>query len=273
MKTDIRMPKKHKSMYFCVIKSTKKMKSNRLSIIGRGNVGFHLHKAFTEAGIEALLCDSRQMADLQPSDIYIICVKDDAIAEVAERLSEKLCAMGSDDFDAADVLVVHTAGTKPMNLLEGKFPDYGVFYPMQTFSKEKTLEYSDIPVFLEANSEKGLEALKELAQSVFTNISVLTSAERKILHIAAVFTSNFTNHMLTLADEQLRTIGLDYSVMLPLLKEVTDKLLHLPPQKAQTGPAIRKDLSVVNEHIALINDTRTREIYKAVSESIALSEK
>lgn len=245
----------------------------KICIIGRGNVGFHLHKAFTEAGINATLCDSRQMTDLRPCDIYIICVKDDAIGEVAERLSEKLCAMSSNAFDATDALVVHTAGTKPMSLLEGKFRNHGVFYPMQTFSKEKALEYSEIPVFLEASSEKGREMLRELAQSVFTNISILTSAERKVLHIAAVFTSNFTNHMLTLADKQLRTIGLDYSVMLPLLKEVTDKLLHLPPQKAQTGPAVRKDLSVVNEHIALIDDAMTREIYKAISESIALSEK
>ncbi|MCQ2243549.1 MAG: DUF2520 domain-containing protein [Bacteroidaceae bacterium] len=245
----------------------------KISIIGRGNVGSHLHKAFTEAGMDTVLCDSREMKDLRESAIYIICVKDDVIGEVAEKLSVKLCKMSCGNNDIAEkALVVHTAGTKPMSLLDGKFQNYGVLYPMQTFSKEKELEYREIPIFLEANNEKGMAVLKELAEGAFENISVLTSAERKVLHIAAVFTSNFTNHMLTLADEQLQTIGLNYKVMLPLLKEVTDKLLHLPPQKAQTGPAIRKDLSVVNEHISLIEDPLTREIYKLVSESIAAGE-
>ena len=215
------------------------------------------------------LCDSREMKDLGKSAIYIICVKDDVIGEVAERLSVKLCGMSSGNDNVAEkAMVVHTAGTKPISLLEGKFRNYGVLYPMQTFSKEKALTYKEIPLFLEANNEEGMAMLKELVEGVFENISELTSAERKVLHVAAVFTSNFTNHMLTLADEQLQSIGLDYTVMLPLLKEVTDKLLHLPPQKAQTGPAIRKDLSVVNEHISLIEDSLSREIYKLVSDSI-----
>lgn len=238
------------------------MANQRITIIGRGNVGTHLHKAFSNSGVDCSLSDSREMANLQASDIYIICVKDDVIGEVAARLKEKL---GS---EADKAVVVHTAGTKPMSLLEDCFANYGVLYPMQTFSKTKALDYAEIPIFLEASNESTLAAIRELANTTFSNIKELSSAERKVLHIAAVFSSNFTNHMVTLADEQLKTIGLDYTVMLPLLKEVTDKLFHLPPQQAQTGPAVRKDLSVVNEHISLIDDADTREIYQKISESI-----
>lgn len=244
----------------------------KITIIGRGNVGSHLYKAFTEAGVDCCLMGSRTLdvevsevseASLNPlNPIYIICVKDDVIGDVAARLKEKL----GDDVQHA--IVVHTAGTKPMSLLQELFPNHGVFYPMQTFSKTKALEYKDIPIFLEASNGETMLALKELAERVFVNIKELSSEERKVLHVAAVFSSNFTNHMVTLADEQLRTIGLDYTVMLPLIKEVTDKLFHLPPQQAQTGPAIRKDLSVVNEHISLISDAMTKEIYQKISESI-----
>lgn len=258
------------------------MNNMRITIIGRGNVGTHLHKAFTEKGLECDLLDSRtlnaevsggsdvsevSLNPLKPLNllkpiIYIICVKDDVIGEVAARLKERL------GDEAQHAIVVHTAGTKPMSLLESHFCNHGVFYPMQTFSKTKALEYSEIPIFLEASNAETMLVLKELAEKVFVNVKELSSAERKMLHIAAVFSSNFTNHMVTLADEQLHTIGLDYTVMLPLLKEVTDKLFHLPPQQAQTGPAVRKDLSVVNEHISLIDNQMTREIYQKVSESI-----
>lgn len=255
------------------------MNNMRITIIGRGNVGTHLHKAFTEKGLECCLLDSRTLnaevsgvsdvseVSLKPLNllkpiIYIICVKDDVIGEVAARLKERL------GDEAQHAIVVHTAGTKPMSLLEEHFANHGVFYPMQTFSKTKALAYPEIPIFLEASNESTMNALQTLARTVFHNITVLSSEERKILHIAAVFSSNFTNHMVTLADEQLHTIGLDYTVMLPLLKEVTDKLFHLPPQQAQTGPAVRKDFSVVNEHISLISDAMTREIYRKISESI-----
>lgn len=189
-------------------------------------------------------------------------MKDDVIGDVAAKLKAKL------GDEAKNAIVVHTAGTMPMSLLQEHFANHGVFYPMQTFSKTKALAYPEIPIFLEASNESTMNALQTLARTVFHNITELSSEERKILHVAAVFSSNFTNHMVTLADEQLRTIGLDYTVMLPLLKEVTDKLFHLPPQQAQTGPAIRKDLSVVNEHIALISDDMTKEIYRKISESI-----
>lgn len=238
------------------------MKDMKITIIGRGNVGTHLHKAFMESGVDCSLMDSRTMADLQSSSLYIICVKDDVIGEVAAKLNAKL------GDEAKDAIVVHTAGTKPMSLLEEHFANHGVFYPMQTFSKTKALEYKEIPVFLEASNADTMLVLKEVVEKAFVNIKELSSAERKILHIAAVFSSNFTNHMVTLADEQLRTIGLDYTVMLPLLKEVTDKLFHLPPQQAQTGPAVRMDLSVVNEHIELIADAMTKDIYEKISESI-----
>ena len=237
----------------------------KITIIGRGNVGTHLHKAFTEAGVDCCLTDSRsfnaEFGEMH-SALYIICVKDDVIGEVAANLKAKL------GDEARNAIVVHTAGTKPMSLLQEFFANHGVFYPMQTFSKTKALAYPEIPIFLEASNESTMNALQTLARTVFHNITELSSEERKILHVAAVFSSNFTNHMVTLADEQLRTIGLDYTVMLPLLKEVTDKLFHLPPQQAQTGPAIRKDLSVVNEHIALISDDMTKEIYRKISESI-----
>lgn len=233
----------------------------KISIIGRGNVGSHLYKAFAEAGVEVQLVNSRTLEGLrEDNDVYMICVKDDVISDTCKAIVTAV--------KGKLPIIVHTAGTKPMSLLEGKAERYGVFYPMQTFTKEKELSYVNIPIFLEASDNETLKTLKELAEKVFSNVKVLSSEERKKLHIAAVFCSNFTNHMVTLADEELQEIGLDYTVMLPLLDEVVSKLHELHPLKAQTGPAVRGDMSVVNEHLLQIKDETRREIYKAISESI-----
>ncbi|MCF0203539.1 MAG: DUF2520 domain-containing protein [Bacteroidaceae bacterium] len=236
----------------------------RTTILGSGNVGTHLHKAFTQNGVSTNLVSSRTLEGIAPSDVYLLCVKDDAIEETAQRLKEYL----EERLSPTSCIVAHTAGTKPLSLLSRLFPQCGVFYPMQTFSKQKALSYTDIPIFIEGSSPTVGQELISLAKTTFSSVSILGSEERKRLHVAAVFASNFTNHLMTLADRQMQQIGLDYTSLLPLLDEVVDKLHHLPPREAQTGPAARRDFSVINEHLSLIEDEQTRTIYRLLSQSI-----
>lgn len=232
----------------------------KITIIGNGNVGSHLYRAFQDKGLEVCMVNGHTLSGLSFSDLYIISVRDDVLCDVAERMHSVL---------GDSARVVHTAGTKSIDLLTNLYNVCGVFYPMQTFSRDKTLDYKLIPVFIEATEPSLLNLLSELATKYFGHVKCLTSAERKHLHIAAVFASNFTNHMLSIADDELRSIGLDYRIMLPLLDEVVSKLYSMSPKKAQTGPAVRCDLSVVEEHMSLINDSQKREIYRLISKSIS----
>lgn len=191
--------------------------------------------------------------------LYIVSLKDTALVELLPEI-----ILGKEKG-----LWVHTAGSIPMNVWEGQIERYGVFYPMQTFSKQRKVDFSDIPIFVESNSAEDTRFLKDIAAVLSERVYEATSEQRKSLHLAAVFTCNFTNHMYTLAADLLEKYELPFEVMLPLIDETARKVHELNPHLAQTGPAIRYDKNVINNHLQmLVDEPQIQELYRLISESI-----
>ncbi|QEC52716.1 putative short-subunit dehydrogenase-like oxidoreductase (DUF2520 family) [Anseongella ginsenosidimutans] len=253
----------------------------RISIIGSGNVATHLGKAFYHSGHEiADICSpspghARALASLvnaraltQPSalrkdiDLCLIAVKDDVIEQLASAL------------DFRETVVAHTAGSISMQTLSGSSPYYGVFYPFQTFSAFREPDISRVPFCLEANRQQALERLRELAESIGGKIVEVDSPGRKTLHLAAVFASNFTNHLYALAGELIREKGLPFDIMRSLILETAEKAVNADPFTAQTGPAVRNDQKVIREHLhQLEGQPALKQLYSLLSASILNSHK
>lgn len=146
--------------------------------------------------------------------------------------------------------------------------NYGVLYPMQTFSKGRSVNFREIPCFIEASEKETLEVIRELASRVSDNVVEASSEKRKKLHLAAVFSCNLVNHCYRLAERVLEEEGIDFSLYLPLIQETANKVKDLSPRKAQTGPMVRYDKTIMDAQIALINNERTRQIYRLMADSI-----
>jgi predicted short-subunit dehydrogenase-like oxidoreductase (DUF2520 family) len=240
-------------------------------IIGAGNVAHHLGLGLSDAGIEIRGVYSKtfenasklaqnlrseafhSISDLPASDLFLLCVKDDVIASVLKRINEKQA-------------LAYTSGSVEISNFE-KREQIGVFYPLQTFSKEQSLELFEVPFLIEANSLDFAQALFDLAWKLSRNVQFANSEQRKQIHIAAVFLNNFTNHIIYLAQNHLQKNNLDMELLKPLLKETISKVLKLNPLEAQTGPARRNDQHVIDSHLAQL-DGRTKEIYRLLTESI-----
>jgi predicted short-subunit dehydrogenase-like oxidoreductase (DUF2520 family) len=215
-------------------------------------------KALLKAGHEVVSVNSRTLEELpQDADVYIIAVKDSALQDVIRQLTNLLKTKN----DAP--LIVHTAGSMPLSVFEGYAENGGVFYPMQTFSMEREVDFREIPLFIEGKDKR----IRELAESISEHVYELSSDDRRYLHLAAVFACNFTNHCYTLAAEVLEKKGLPFDVMLSLVDETARKVHELHPHEAQTGPAVRGDENVMNAQAALL-DGRNKEIYELLSKSI-----
>lgn len=246
--------------------------------VGAGNLATNLAKALYKKGFRIAQIFSRtsesakELADQVEAEyttdlsdlylyarLYIVALKDDALQELLPQI-----VSGKEE-----ALWVHTAGSVPMDIWQGHVSRYGVFYPMQTFSKQRTVDFSSIPIFIESSSAADTEFLKEVASTLSGNVYEATSEQRKSLHLAAVFTCNFTNHMYALAAELLRKYDLPFDVMLPLIDETARKVHEIAPKAAQTGPAMRYDEQVINGHLDMLQDEPDmREIYRMLSESI-----
>jgi len=197
------------------------------------------------------------------ADVYIISVRDAYLNDVIRQLHN----------GREHALMAHTAGSLPLSLFsEAGHERGGVFYPMQTFSKERRVDFTSVHFFVEAAQQADLEVLTELAVGLTHDEQLVhhsTSAMRRHLHLAAVFACNFVNHCCTLSDALLAESGLDFSVMLPLLDETVAKLHELPPAEAQTGPAVRRDANVMGMQRAMLADKpELQEIYTLLSKSI-----
>lgn len=249
----------------------------RIGLIGAGNLMTNLGKALASAkeheivqvwsrtkesaqALAAVLCTpfTTDLDCVVEADVYILAVKDSALESLIPQLTRL----------HPDALFLHTAGSMPMDVFKGYAHHYGVFYPMQTFSKNKEVNFREIPVFVEANNENDLEVVKNLAATVSDAVYKLTTEQRKYLHLAAVFACNFTNHCYDLAARVLEPQGIPFSVMLPLIDETARKVHELSPHDAQTGPAVRYDENVINRQMAMIDDENTQQIYKLLSQSI-----
>ena len=226
----------------------------RVVLIGRGRLATNLHATLERAGHEVASINSRTLDELPvEADIFIVSVKDAALKEVIGK-----AAKGREN-----QLFVHTAGSMPLNIFEGHTRRYGVLYPMQTFSKERLVDFMEIPVFIEGSDP----TIKLLADSISRRVYALSTEERKYLHLAAVFACNFANHCYTLSARILERHGLPFDVMLPLIDETARKVHELHPLDAQTGPAVRYDENVINMQSQLL-DGAMRELYERLSQSI-----
>lgn len=229
-----------------------------INIIGRGNVATHLANAF-EGKAEINMVNPHSLAELNTdADLTIISVTDTAIAKVLDKLPK------------INGIVAHTSGSTSIDVFKSFRQDrFGVFYPLQTFSKSKKLKYEDIPFYIEASDKITADTLFNYALLISDNVRFADSSQREKLHIAAVLSCNFVNHLWALSEKYLKEAGLDFHDLTPLIRETFDKANIISPTAAQTGPAVREDMKTIQNHIdKLENYACIREIYKLLSDSI-----
>ena len=262
--------------------------------LGSGNLATHLSLALKAAGEDIIQIFSRTQEHAQAladklhcasctsisdirtdADIYIFSVKDDALPSLISQLSEHLANHPSPNIHHP--LFLHTAGSVPMSVFPDNTPspithhpspNFGVLYPMQTFSKDRAVDFREIPCFIEASNDDTLEVIRQLSSRISDHVQEASSDKRKKLHLAAVFACNMVNHCYRLAEKVLEEEGIDFSLYQPLIQETANKVRELSPRKAQTGPMVRYDRTIMDAQIALISDERTRQIYRLMADSI-----
>tara|TARA_B110000046_G_C13022721_1_gene412096 strand:+ start:2062 stop:2763 length:702 start_codon:yes stop_codon:yes gene_type:complete len=227
-------------------------------LVGKGNVGSHLYKVFLNADeIIVTQISSRTLENIPQADVTIITVSDDAIAEVSSKIKNNF--------------VVHTSGSVSMNDLKNNSKK-GVFYMLQTFSKDKKVDFHEVPFCLEAENINEYKILETLAKSIGKKIYPISSEQRKILHVAAVFVNNFTNHLYKIGNNICKENKVPFEILHSLIKETASKIETLSPEKSQTGPAIRNDEKTIKNHLNLL-DKNQQEIYKIFTKSIQNGDK
>ena len=248
----------------------------KIILIGSGNVATHLGKKIQDSNYDIIqviskkkdsakkLADdintsfSNKISDIMPADLIILAIKDEEIEKIIPQLP--------------DNPIVHTSGSIPIKVFEERFTNYGVIYPLQTFNKNIKIKY-DIPFCIEANNKNFEKELKKIIQKISSNICLMNSTDRKILHIAAVFACNFSNHMYTIANNLLDKKGIPFSMLLPLIQQTSNKLKYNTPNNLQTGPAKRQDIKIIKTHMELLKDNdKLKEIYNLISNHIIENE-
>lgn len=251
----------------------------QIDIIGAGNLmwslapslenaGFKVHQVYSRTTKNAKLLaktlyQAKVKKDLDfsgsPASIFILSISDDALAEVVREI-----------ILPTDAILVHTSGSMPLSTLGyAPTPNLGVLYPLQTFSKGTITDFREVPILIEADNNFTAQLLIKIAKSISSEVFSIDSTERKKIHLAAVFASNFSNHMISEAKSLLDTAGLSFDLLKPLIVETINKSLSLGPEKAQTGPAIRGDRQILENHMSLLdNQPETKEIYRLISQRI-----
>ncbi|NRB62705.1 MAG: DUF2520 domain-containing protein [Saprospiraceae bacterium] len=252
-------------------------------LIGSGRVAHHLGHALYNQGLQlvqivgrnssttaqlalelesvAVGLDNLQLMDIH-ADMYIIAVSDSAIAKVSSTLAQLL---------PDHALVVHTSGATPLSKIDRHFKYRGVFYPLQTFSRDQVVDFREVPICLDTASTGHHRAeLERLAQSLSRYVVWLNEEQRAVLHLAAVFVNNFTNHLFGVASQILASKAINFSLLKPLIAETIRKLDNLPPPEAQTGPAVRNDQSTIEKHQELLQQIHPEflDIYQLLTRSI-----
>ena len=244
----------------------------RITVIGSGNVAQHLIKAFAKSElVEIVQVYARKkealssliefdkitsdFEELQESDLYIIAVSDKAIADVSKQLPFQ------------NRIVVHTSGAASLDVLDAKNRK-GVFYPLQTFSKNKEIDFSIVPLCLEAENTFDFRVLETVAKSISNAVFAINSDQRKALHVAAVFVNNFTNHLYHIGKEICGEHQVPFEILRPLMQETAEKINTLDPVDAQTGPAKRNDNNTIAAHLDYLTNENQKNIYKLITQSI-----
>lgn len=255
------------------MKKKKPLQGLQVVFIGAGNVATHLSKEFADAGADipqtirksasavGKKFSKTAQADIKninkDADIYVICVPDDSIPAVVKAMPN------------VKGIVVHTSGSVPMNVLK-KFPSHGVFYPLQSFSKDHKVTVNAYAICIEASSQQAAEDLMECAGGISKNAYLLDSKQRETVHLAAVFANNFSNHMFVIAEQILRAKKLPLEVIKPLILETAFKLVDSDAKSSQTGPAKRGDSKTMKRHLTMLkSDDELVKLYKSISKQIA----
>lgn len=248
----------------------------KIVFIGSGNVATHLAIAFKAMGADILQVwskDSRNaeilaaLTKAEPisqwsnldlnADCYIIAVKDDVIGNVAIHLKN------------VKGIVVHTSGATAMDVLFGTGSGFGVLYPLQTFSRTKSVDLKKVPLCIEGDRADTLEKISALAHLLSREVTEVSSEQRQILHVAAVLASNFSNHLYHLSSQLLQQHQLKFDLLKPLILETAQKIQSAPPKEVQTGPAVRNDVVTMKKHLDLLKDSpELQGIYEMLSNSI-----
>lgn len=248
----------------------------KVIIIGSGNVAQHLIVAFQKIQTvgseielvqvfsrkkEALLhlLDSDEIVTdfsaILAADVYIIAVSDDAISSISDQLAFK------------NSLVVHSSGSVALDSLNNS-NRRGVFYPLQTFTKNKEVDFKNIPICLESENSADFRLLEKVAKSISDKVFAINSKQRKALHVAAVFVNNFTNHLYQIGNEICKEHQVSFDILKPLILETAQKTVTLSPEDAQTGPAIRNDKKTIEAHQLFLKNSNQSNIYKILTQSI-----
>lgn len=241
-------------------------------ILGAGNVATHLFKAFIKAenvvvnqwynrSLEAIEPYQNQVAitgnlsKLEKADVYILAVSDDAIRKVSSKLP------------FTKRFIVHTSGGMIMHEMDKK-NTRGVFYPLQSFSKDAEVDFADVPICIEAENKPNYKLLNDLAISLGSKCHKINSEQRNTLHLSAVFVNNFTNQLYRIAHEITEAKGVEFDILKPLIKETANKIDELSPYRAQTGPAMRNDQKTIKKHLELLENEQHKDIYKLLTKAI-----
>lgn len=241
-------------------------------LLGAGNVATHLYKAFlksdsisvtqwynrTRASISSYANDvsiTDSLEELKKADIYIIAVSDDSIAQLSK------------DLPFTNRLIAHTSGSVSMHDLDKK-NKIAVFYPLQTFSKEADIDFTEVPICVEVYEKENLQLLKNLAKAVGCKPHTITTEQRQTLHLAAVFVNNFTNQLYRIGHEICETKNIEFKILHPLILETAKKIQDMSPYMAQTGPAKRNDKKTIKRQLKLIENEEHKAIYKMLTASI-----
>lgn len=248
----------------------------RITLIGSGNVATHMGAALKNAGHRIIQVYGRNnhnaallayhigaeaisdLNDINPeTDIFIIAVSDDAIAGLTEQLAPY------------DKLIVHTSGATDLYTLLAFTDHAGVFYPLQTFSKTKEVDFRSVPLCIEGADDTITQTLKELAQTISNNVHPITSAQRRTLHLAAVFACNFSNYLYYIAQDLLAKQDIQFDLLRPLILETAEKVQQQFPANVQTGPAVRRDVKTIDAHLQqLQGEPELEQLYRLLSQGI-----
>lgn len=248
----------------------------KITLIGSGNVATYFAFAFKSKGHEivqvysphillanalaervgASACSTLEEIN-KNSDFYIIAISDDALQPFSEK------------FRAGNKIVMHTSGFHEISVIKNTSSKYGVLYPLQTLNKNIALPAEPFPICIEGSDDDTLKKIKSLAQSIGGDVHIILSHRRKVLHVAAVFANNFSNHMYLLAEKILKKENISFGLLRPLIKATADNVMHRSPSEAQTGPAKRGDDAILKAHLEILkDDPELKTIYELLSDGI-----
>lgn len=241
-------------------------------LLGGGNVASHLYKAFLNSEFVTLnqwynrsldaikpykdtVAITTDINTLKAADVYVIAVRDDAIVDVSKKIPVR------------NAFVVHTSGSVGLHAME-KRNTRGVFYPLQTFSKERSIDFINVPICIESEDKVKLQVLKTLAEAIGSTAYKINTEQRQTIHLSAVFVNNFTNHLYRIAHEISDAKNINFEIFKPLIQETANKLLDMSPYMSQTGPAIRGDSKTIKRHSKSLENEMYLQIYKLLTASI-----